>query len=58
MVWPPFATLPERADTTEAADLNRSRLHSTRRSLFAAHKAANPTGESPVMVNNDETIQL
>ena len=24
------------------------------RSLLAAHKAANPAGESPAMVNNDE----
>ena len=31
MVWWPFATKLERADTTEAADLNCSRLHSTRR---------------------------
>jgi hypothetical protein len=30
MVWRPFATMPERVDTSEAADLNRSRLHSTR----------------------------
>ena len=30
MVWWLFATKPERVDTTEAADLHRSRLHSTR----------------------------
>ena len=35
MVWWLFATKPERVDTTEAADLHRSRLHSTRpQSLF------------------------
>jgi hypothetical protein len=30
MVWWLFAPKPERADTMEAADLHRSRLHSTR----------------------------
>jgi hypothetical protein len=46
MVWWLFATMPERADTMETADLHRSRLHSTRR-LCARFLAGGLLGKDP-----------
>jgi len=46
-IWQPFATMLERADTMEVADLNRARLHSTRPVICRLPKARPQRRHSP-----------